>query len=601
MKINLDKIIFSKINKRENNNISDKSTLPSKKTDYNSPANSEVYNQAVRATYVQPRYFDISIVTKPHNMAPLRKYIVAPDSKFKMGDYTLDLALPEIQQMINSLNPGQALIFGRNGINPDKKMNRTVSRQHLQLEKNDKGQLIAQDLKSTQGTSLLPNVFRPDYNNAPFTLIPNKKYLFPKNSGFKINDYCFDLNRYKEIIQNMENGSEIKVGRYPNNDITLDNPFVSGYHMLIQRCDDNIIVTDLNSTNGTKFTGFKKQDYLLNYENITDITTLQKNVPTLIPSDSQLYLGNSFTIDMRNPNIKNLLDKKGIIYVGRCEPNDIQVSKAHSTVSRTHLKLEKSGESIIATDISKTNKTHVVPKNKIQPFYNGVKDIFLAQSNIGDCFLLSTLYAMSHTPSGQNMLLNMVSIDNNGNYWVKFYNNSPIKVKLEELDGQKSNKSEKISVSGDLGIKAIERAYAKMIKNIFNSFNADNNTMFMAIDHGGWMDTALKKMTGLKSYSFNPMKSDMRPIFNKILKNGIDNYILTCSTFHKGNYDKYMDPKRQFRAKHAYAVFDINPKKRTITIVNPHNTQKHYELSWEEFSKYFDMFFAAPTEKGLSL
>ena len=197
---------------------------------------------------------------------------------------------------------------------------------------------------------------------------------------------------------------------------------------------------------------------------------------------------------------------------------------------------------------------------------------------------------MSRSKKGRKLLEDMVQVDRQGNYIVTFYKKEPIKVKLEELDGQRKDNQEKRSVSGDLGIKAIERAYAKMLKeeerNIFSP-NDYNPTMFAQIDDGGFMSVALEKMTGIKSksiYGKNPA------VFSSLYKlsQNLDDYIVTCSTYSKGRYGRYMDPRNLFIAKHAYSIKSIDTNNKTVEIVNPHNTKKTHHISWWEFQDMFD-------------
>src|SRR5438876_12276472 len=45
-------------------------------------------------------------------------------------------------------------------------------------------------------------------------------------------------------------GSEVTVGRLPDNDIVIDNPAVSSHHCKITLMGDTFFVEDLNSSNG---------------------------------------------------------------------------------------------------------------------------------------------------------------------------------------------------------------------------------------------------------------------------------------------------------------------------------------------------------------
>jgi hypothetical protein len=83
--------------------------------------------------------------------------------------------------------------------------------------------------------------------------------------------------------------------------------------------------------------------------------------------------------------------------------------------------------------------------------------------------LLSVLYSLSQTKFGENIIKNMVKIDKEGNYKIKFNNKEEITVKPDELYG----KGIKTTVQGDLGIKAIEIAYGKL-----HNKTSKNNSFF---------------------------------------------------------------------------------------------------------------------------
>lgn len=438
------------------------------------------YNMAFCGLFKE-KPIDAKKVETPIKMTPMKEYLISDDAKFRLGgNYTISLTNPEINDAIKKLKPNEKIILGRDGFFLSG-MNDYISRKHLEISKNRKGQLIAKDLNSLNGTTIEKQDHLEIKNSTIEQLVPHKK--------------------------------------------------------------------------------------------------------TIIPADAQLKLGSDLIIDMRNKNILNLLDENDEIEIGRSKECDIVIDNFHEYTSRKHLSLSKRNGQIFATDLGSKNGTYIIPKNKIKPFYNGAKNIELSQANIGDCYLLSTIYAMSRSDAGAKMLENMVNIDDNGNFIVSFANSYPITIKPDELDGQESfwDNKKKRSVSGDLGIKALERAYGRMIKK-FKGYR----TMFCDLDNGGFTDTALFKMTGLTSTKiFNSDKEKLYKTLSEIKENGLNSYIITCSTPSQGKYGKYMDPQKLFISKHAYAVSDINTDKHKITIVNPHNTKKKYTISWDDFSKMF--------------
>ena len=589
---------------RQNINKINKNKTSEQKPVSHDFANTRTNNIAFQGLFnINQDVQDARYLSMDFRMQPKTQYLVSNDSVFRLGhDFYLDLNSEEVKPLIDKLKPLQSIVFGKEaqylqGMTP------FVSREHLQIKKNIKGELIATDLNSTNGSTINRNVVVPDVEYGEFQIQPYYKYLLPQNSILRLGrDVLFPVNNHKKEIKNLKKGEKLVVGRENYCDITLSSPNISREHFSIEKFDDNnVLIKDLGSTNGTFFNSLERAaNYVNDFSMITDIATLQKNVPTKIPNEAQLYLGNNFTIDVRNPNILNLLEERGAITIGRNASCDLTVSEFYDQVSNTHLRLEKVGDDIVATDLNATNNTDVIPRNKIRPFYTDLKNLQLGQANVGDCYLLATIYSLSKTQKGREILLNMVLIDNEGNYIVNFNDKRGIVVKLEELDGQKKGKEEKRSVSGDLGIKAIERAYAKLLKEeekqkIF-FLPQTNETMFLAIDKGGFMNTAIKKMTGMDSYVVNTKYNDVDSILNYIANDNPEDYIITCSTPQNANYGDYVDEYHRFIKKHAYSIKNINPTYRTVEIINPHNTKFCYVISFDDFKNMFDFLCYAKTK-----
>ncbi len=540
------------------------------------------------------RPFDAKIVQYDIPMLPEQEYAINEDTIFESCDYEMDLSCKELRDRIRELKRGESFIIGREGVSlPDMPMQ--ISRKHLKIKKNLNGSLVAQDLNSMNGTNIKQNVKEIPLYEYHQTLEPGKYHLLPYTAIVSADRIPVHLQDYREKLETLPEGRELIVGRNGDSDIWIDNDYVSWEHLALRPYKGQVLVKDLHSTNGSKYLYCEEEKkpestsrYTSDFYNIRNTSTLQKGVPTRIPNDCQIYLGQHFTIDIRNPNIIEILNKNGKIKIGRNSSCDIVADDFYSQVSREHLQLEKNGDDIIATDLNSTMATQIIPKNKIRAFNGGVANIELGQHNIGDCYLLSSIYALSMTKKGQNVLENMVHVDDNGNYIVNFYDNDfPISVSPEELDGQKFMDTEKINVSGDLGIRAIERAYGKLVKR----FGGGNRTLYMQIDDGGMPDIALKKMTGIDSKREKVTNEQIKRTLNDLCSNGLENYVLTCSTPNNDNFSGYVDYQRRFNKNHAYGIKDINKYNQTIEIANPHNTRKTEIISWDEFAQYFDYIF----------
>ena len=180
----------------------------------------------------------------------------------------------------------------------------------------------------------------------------------------------------------------------------------------------------------------------------------------------------------------------------------------------------------------------------------------------------------------------MVTVDNDGSYLVKLPNHEPIKVTLDELYGQVNKKGErKNAVESELGIKAIERAYARYLKE---NENYEAPTMFGIIDEGDYLRTPLFNLTRVYPQTIKINKSNIDSLLQNIAYTGGTNcHVVTCSTPKKGKYGDYVDYQRRFIENHAYSIKRINPTDRIVEIVNPHNTKYYYALNFDEFSEYF--------------
>lgn len=65
--------------------------------------------------------------------------------------------------------------------------------------------------------------------------------------------------KYQDVLiseHNLDKPS-ITIGRKEDNDIRIDYPTVSGHHARIDCANDDFVLTDLNSTNGTLVNGKK--------------------------------------------------------------------------------------------------------------------------------------------------------------------------------------------------------------------------------------------------------------------------------------------------------------------------------------------------------
>lgn len=518
-------------------------------------------------------------------MNPNNEYQVDEDTIFSLGGVELALNDKDFGNLLNTMKPNCPMIIGREAL-MRYKFTRYTSGKHLSISKTKDGKFYARDLNSLNGSLILANTKPLGALKADDKLNSRFKYEVEPNSKFGLGpEVVFEMGEYSKI-KNMKDGDKIIVGRDASSDIKLENPYISKKHLKISKNNGRYFVRDLNSTNGTKFAGVK-QDNFVDRTKIDDVVSLKPNTPTIIPNDCQLLLGYDLAIDMRNKNITSLLDKKDKITIGRNEECDVVVKGFFNQVSSKHLELSKVNGRFVARDLNSTNGTEIIPNNRINPFYKGVENLEFEQENVGDCYLLTAIYALSKHPKGASLIEKMVKIDKDGNYIVEFPNGYPISIRPDELDGQQLNGDTKNSVTGELGIKAIERAYGRYIK-----IGSENATMFAQIDDGGFVDNAIEKLTDKyanRVYLDSILSID--DLFSDLERKGFDNFVFACSTKHSDDY--YIDPKKKYVSSHAYAIKNINTKKRTVEIINPHHTKTSQKVDFDEFQKYFRRLYYA--------
>lgn len=559
------------------------------------------YNIAFCGLFKKNKETSYETITQRMQMQPTKEYEVPEDTIFYLGNFKLNLESPDIKPTIDTLHPGESIIFGTQAFQV-KGMNNHVSRKHLQISKNSNGSLIAKDLNSTNGTTIEKRIIKPILGKkSAFQLTPGKEYLIPKNSILLLGNTQISLDSYNFLTE-----QEITVGRGTNNDIQVNSPSVSRKHITVKGFNDNeIIIKDSGSSNGTFFIGvgtpvknyekyiaIARNNTTIDYSKITQETPLHPNARTIIPPDAQIRLGDDYIFDIRNGNIQKLLDKYKSITIGTSDfLCDIVVNTFYDNVAPKHLKLEKAKDgTIMATALNSEKNSSIIPNNKITAFPGGVQNIELSQENCGDCYLLAPIYAMSRNPIGANLLEKMIEINKQGYFIVSFKNQDKIIISPDELDGQSSMFDKKHSVNGDLSIKALERAYGKMIKE-----NKSAKTLFADIN-GGKLGDAIEKMTGLQYKNYSIYNENIDQLLTNLKKDGLNNHILTCTTPEKGLYDngKYMDEEKLFPSKHGYAIGDIDIENKEITIINPHNTKIKHVISWEKFENIFTLITDVP-------
>jgi ABC-type multidrug transport system ATPase subunit len=247
------------------------------------------------------------------------------------------------------------LMVGRSPENDICLDNISVSRKHLKVVIDDK--VLIEDLGSVNGTFVNDKPVKFAYIT-PKDVIRlgnvslNTSQFFTEqmqNSGAK----KFEKTIYADEKNLIKNQRIISVGRAADNDIVLGDIQISSHHAKFFLEGKNIILEDLNSTNGT-FINKRK---------------IQREIVSL---NDSIYFGNfKFSSDA----YKNLFEdkekiseqdkaiklKEGVNKVGRADDNDIVIK--HPMISSHHAIIWKSNEIL---EIEDTNSLNGV-------FVNGIK------------------------------------------------------------------------------------------------------------------------------------------------------------------------------------------------------------------------------------
>ncbi|MDD3012319.1 MAG: C2 family cysteine protease [Candidatus Gastranaerophilales bacterium] len=229
---------------------------------------------------------------------------------------------------------------------------------------------------------------------------------------------------------------------------------------------------------------------------------------------------------------------------------------------------------------------------KIQDFHQG---------KTGDCWILSSIEALSQSETGREIIKNSLSKDSEGNYLVTFKGiegNNTFKVTKEDyLDSQNDLLS-----TGDPDVKVLEIAARKLLENQGIDESDSNKERRASQDEklkGGYAGDFLKAFTGVDIIEENKSSSGrISKFFNDI----------TGNFFKKRNMEKFLDKAadsgefslsagtNEFSgdsqgngiiSNHAYAIKSVNKEYQVVTLINPWDTSTPITISYDEFMEKF--------------
>ena len=103
----------------------------------------------------------------------------------------------------------------------------------------------------------------------------NVGYTINPYSKIKLGSYELDLAQYEiqEKIKSLKDGESIRIGRSDSNEIIIDNySGISRNHAIITKLNNQYILTDNNSTNGTRLVGINERLYKNEQKNPLEVS-----------------------------------------------------------------------------------------------------------------------------------------------------------------------------------------------------------------------------------------------------------------------------------------------------------------------------------------
>lgn len=220
-----------------------------------------------------------------------------------------------------------------------------------------------------------------------------------------------------------------------------------------------------------------------------------------------------------------------------------------------------------------------------KPIYKAI----VGQGDEGNCYLVSSMDALSHQPAGVKYLANLLKQERNGDVTALFpgFKQSPITIPKSEVETiQNTLRSEQGPTtleSDELGYHLIEHAYGKLLTKFGNEEvkYADSYTTNIT-GMGGRQREPLFALTGGVTKLRDISTDSLNGMLDKLAKKQ-DEHVLTTST--SNTLPKDADPF--FQTRHAYSIRKIDPLKKKVHVVNPHDPDRVRKLSYEEFKTYF--------------
>ncbi len=167
------------------------------------------------------------------------------------------------------------------------------------------------------------------------------------------------------------NKMQISVGRAPDNDVVINHPAVSGHHLSLLARPDGLLLTDLNSTNGTQLNGQRippNQPQPFQAADVIRIGDLTGNWISLGLESA----GGGEALRTLSLGKLDLANQTNII-IGRDPASYLPLN--HPAVSFRHAQIVRQNGALFIRDLNSTNGTYVNTKRITQAPLNSGDEI----------------------------------------------------------------------------------------------------------------------------------------------------------------------------------------------------------------------------------
>lgn len=334
------------------------------------------------------------------------------------------------------------------------------------------------------------------------------------------------------------------------------------------------------------------------------------------------------------------LDKDGEFLIGRESSDKCVGMTSDSTVSGKHLKINRTGESVVITDLSTNgtklngfkidkgvgvqlkigdevqigNAIYVFDGSKLKTLTNdaatyreffgiGVNNISFSQgTKVGDCYLLAGFDSLRDNINARAYLANMISKSENGDIIVKFAGaGKDITIAASEVNSILNKEGIVGSVKG---VRILERAYGRLIKPE-RQFRDPSNHDTVILMSGGRPNEAMEAMVPAKKdmvcwgvdIGDSQFESQYLPMAEKYLSYFMGNKeksVLVANT--RRNLPNAAQGHNHILSEidgvkiaqtHAYSVKDVDMLNKTVTVSNPWDSNSRAVIGFNDFFKYF--------------